>query len=152
MGGPGFQDFRIRVVVGHISNQFDAVEQDNDRFFRRTIYRTWARSGRNGLLDALDCPDPSATAPARQVTNTPLAALAMLNNALILRMSDEFAAHLESRSPNNIEHQIEEAYRAALQRFPDAEELSTAKHVIQKHKLSVLTRALFNSSEFLFVD
>ena len=31
---------------------------------RRTLYRTWARGGRSGFLDAFDCPDPSTTAPA----------------------------------------------------------------------------------------
>src|SRR5204862_4441078 len=123
MGGPGFQVFKITIAVGHISNHFDAVEQDKEQFFRRTIYRTWARSGRNGLLDALDCPDPSATAPARQVTNTPLAALAMLNNALILRMSDEFAGRLKSDAASDVDRQIELAYRLALQRSPDREEL-----------------------------
>jgi hypothetical protein len=152
MGGPGFQDFKITIAVGHISNHFDAVDQDNEQFFRRTLYRTWARSGRNGLLDALDCPDPSATAPARQVTNSPLAALAMLNNALVLRISDAFADHLKAEAPHDVDRQIELAYRLALQRSPDADELTLAKRTIEKHGLNVLTRALFNSSEFLFVD
>jgi hypothetical protein len=152
MGGPGFQDFKRTIAVGHITNLFEPIEQAGDEFYRRTLYRTLARSGRNGLLDALDCPDPSATAPARQVTNTPLQALALLNNALILRMADEFAKRLDREARDNVEAQVDRAYRVALGRAPDAREAEMARQAVTAHGLSVLTRALFNSSEFLFVD
>ena len=36
-----------------------------------SIYRTIIRSGTSPLLDLLDCPDPSTTAPLRSVTTTP---------------------------------------------------------------------------------
>lgn len=151
-GGPGFKDFKVSIAVGHITNHFDPVEELTNDMFRRTLYRSWARGGRNGLLDALDCPDPSATAPARQVTNTPLQALAMLNNATILRMADEFAARLQAEAPDSSEARIKLAYRYVVNRLPDARELAAAQAVVDRHGLNVLARALFNSSEFVFVD
>jgi hypothetical protein len=70
-------------------------------FNRRTVYRTWVRSGRSQFLDVFDCPDPSAQAPKRAVTTTPLQALSMLNNSFVLRMADQFAAHIEGSTEAN---------------------------------------------------
>jgi hypothetical protein len=152
LGGPGFRDFKVETLPGKEMQAFHPVEVADADSLRRTLYRTWFRSGRNGLLDALDCPDPSATVPARQVTNTPLQALAMLNNALILQMSDEFAARLQRESPENVGRQIDQAYRLAFSRSPDTGEVASAREVVAKYGLNTLARALFNSSEFLFVD
>jgi hypothetical protein len=40
----------------------------------------------------------------------------------------------------------------AYGRRPDAGELGRARKSVQEHGLTVLARAIFNSSEFLFVD
>ena len=151
LGGPGFRDFKTATLGGQKSIVLKPLQELGDDTFRRTLYRTWARGGRSGLLDALDCPDPSTATPARQVTNTPLQALAMLNNVLILRMSEEFAGRLEHESAD-VGAQVDLAYRLALARSPDADEQALAREVIAKYGLKTLTRALFNSSEFLFVD
>ncbi len=91
MGGPGFQEFRLEQSVGTITNSYKLADPVGDQFNRRTLYRAWARGGRNKLLDTLDCPDPSTTAPRRAVTTTPQQALALMNNALMLRVSRRFA-------------------------------------------------------------
>ena len=69
-----------------------------------------------GLLDALDCPDPSTTTPRRAVTTTPLQALVMLNNALVLQLADRFAERLVREAPGSVDRQVRlgEAGRVAL--------------------------------------
>jgi hypothetical protein len=119
---------------------------------KRTLYRMWSRGGRNRLLDAFDCPDPSTTAPNRAVTTTPLQALAMLNNAFVLHMSRHLAQRIESEAGGDVERQIGRAYGLAYGRLPRDEESKRARQVVYKHSLVVLTRALFNSNEFLYVD
>ena len=57
-------------------------------FDRRSLYRMWARGGRSPFLDTFDCPDPSTATPRRASTTTPLQALALWNNAFVLRMAD----------------------------------------------------------------
>jgi hypothetical protein len=152
MGGPGFQEYRITRAPGTTTNTYTPVEAIGDEFNRRTLYRTWARGGRSGLLDALDCPDPSTTTPRRAVTTTPLQALAMLNNALVLRLADRFAERLERETGADVERQITRAYLLAYGRLPADDELALARRVVDKHGLDVLARAIFNSNEFLYVD
>ncbi|MGI9243819.1 MAG: DUF1553 domain-containing protein, partial [Verrucomicrobiales bacterium] len=86
MGGPGFRDFRMHKHKG--SWVYDPIDPEGDKFNRRSIYRTWARGNVHPLLAPLDCPDPSAAAPTRSVTTTPLGALALMNTSFVLRMSD----------------------------------------------------------------
>ena len=151
LGGPGFMEYSVKAAPGTTTNTYTPVDAVGEQFNRRTLYRAWARGGRSGLLDALDCPDPSVTAPARSVTNTPLQALAMLNNATILRSADAFARRLD-RQADGIDAKIVLAYRFAYGRAPSANEQSLARRAVETHGLSVLTRALFNSNEFLFVE
>ena len=89
MGGPGFRDFKEVFRSGTYT--YEPAEGFDASFNRRTIYRTWNRGGRSGLLDAFDCPDPSVITPRRAVTTTPLQALALLNDAFPLKMAARFA-------------------------------------------------------------
>jgi hypothetical protein len=152
LGGPGFQDFRLTRAPGTAAILYLPADMTGEEINRRTLYRTWARGGRNGLLDAFDCPDPSTTTPRRPVTTTPLQALAMLNNLFVLRMADHFANRLVHEAGPSVDGQITRAYRLAYGRVPQVEELALARKVVSQHGLAVLARALFNSNEFLYVD
>src|SRR5262249_18224848 len=124
MGGPGYQDFRTFTFN---SQFYETIDPVGPQFNRRSIYRTWVRSGTNPLLDVLDCPDPSATAPRRAVTTTPLQALALLNDSFMLRMAERFAARLERECGAGLDGQVRRAYLLAYAREPAAEELDLAK-------------------------
>jgi hypothetical protein len=151
-GGPGFREFAVTQAPGTLSHLYTPVEAVGPEFDRRTIYRTWARAGRSGFLDAFDCPDPSTTAPRRSVTTTPLQALALLNNTLTLRLADRFADRLRREAGDDPARRVERAYRLAFGRAPDDAEREQAGRVIASYGPAVLARALFNSNEFLYVD
>jgi hypothetical protein len=149
-GGPGFQDFKVTVRgATYLYEPADAVGPE---FRRRSIYRTWARSGRNALLDAFDCPDPSAAAHRRAVTTTPLQALTLLNNAFVLRMADAFAERLRREAGAGVNDQIRRAYPLAYGRAPSTAELDAVRPVVEAQGLFVLCRAIFSSNEFVYVD
>jgi hypothetical protein len=152
LGGPSFQDFVVSKAPGTTANLYVPVDAPDAGSNRRTLYRAWARGGRSRLLDTLDCPDPAATAPSRAVTTTPLQALALLNNALVLREAEQFAERLRREAGPDVDAQVRRAYLLAYGRPPDAGELARARAAVREHGLAVLARAIFNSSEFLFVD
>ncbi len=151
-GGPGFREFAVSQAVGTTTNRYTAVAASGPEFDRRTIYRAWARGGRNGFLDAFDCPDPSTVAPRRAVTTTPLQALTLLNNALTLRLAERFAERLRREAGDDPERQVVRAYQLAFGRFPDEVEREQAKRVVERFGPAVLARAIFNSNEFLYID
>ena len=52
MGGPGYEDFTTFTRNTQFYEPLDAV---GSSFHRRSLYRTWVRSGRNRFLDVFDC-------------------------------------------------------------------------------------------------
>ena len=93
-GGPGFRD-----VAGNHNDgttYYTPFDKDDDASLnRRSIYRFSPRGQRGAILETFDCPDPATTAPSRSVTTSPLQALALLNNAFVLRMANGFARRAE---------------------------------------------------------
>jgi hypothetical protein len=152
LGGPSFRDFDVTQAPGTPAHLYVPIAADGPGTNRRTLYRAWARGGRNGFLDAFDCPDPSTTAPRRAVTTTPLQALAMLNNEMVLRLADRFADRLRREAGANPDRQLERAYRLALGRSPDEDERARARAVAEQFGPEALARALFNCNEFLYVE
>jgi Protein of unknown function (DUF1549)/Protein of unknown function (DUF1553)/Planctomycete cytochrome C/Concanavalin A-like lectin/glucanases superfamily len=150
IGGQGFRDFKEVFRSGTYS--YESAEGFDSSFNRRTIYRTWNRGGRSGLLDAFDCPDPSVMTPKRAVTTTPLQALALLNDAFTLRMAARIAERGERQARGDLDRQIERLYQWSIARDPDPAERLAARKVATEHGLAALARVLFNSNEFLYVD
>lgn len=149
MGGPGYQDFR---TFNFNSQFYEMIDPEGSAFNRRTVYRTWVRSGRNEFLDVFDCPDPSTTAPKRAVTTTPLQALSLLNNSFLLRMSDRFAERLAHEAGTELPRQIARAYEVAFGRAASDDEIARAAQFASDHGLPALCRVLFNANEFLYVE
>jgi cytochrome c553 len=150
MGGPGFHDFKV--INQNNSAYYEPSDPAGPEFDRRSLYRTWARGGRNPLLDTFDCPDPSATAPLRGVTTTPLQALTLLNSGFALRMSDDLAARLVREAGDDVCSQIRRAYQLAFCRDPSDEERRRVEAFVAQHGLAAFCRALFNTNEFLYVE
>jgi hypothetical protein len=148
MGGAGFNDFRTFTFN---SQFYEPIDPLGFAFNRRTVYRTWVRSGRNEFLDVFDCPDPSTTAPKRAVTTTPLQALALLNNSFTLRMAERLAARV-AREADGVERQVARLYDLAYNRRPQTEEIEEARAFVDRHGLPAFCRVIFNSNEFLYVD
>src|SRR5271168_1633169 len=94
LGGPSYFDQSVTKAPGTDSILYVDADPAKPGLDRRTLYRAWVRGGRSGLLTAFDCPDPSTTAPRRAITTTPLQALTLLNNALVLHLADTFASRL----------------------------------------------------------
>ncbi len=149
MGGPGFHDFRTFTFNSQFYEPIDPVGFE---FNRRTVYRTWVRSGRNEFLDVFDCPDPSTASPKRAVTTTPLQALALLNNSFTFRMAQRMAARIEREAAGDLDSRIAYLYRLAYNRAPVPAELAAVKRHAGQHGLAALCRVVFNSNEFLYVD
>ena len=148
-GGPPYQDFR---TFNFNSQFFEMLDPETPDAHRRTIYRTWIRSGRSSLLDALDCPDPSTTAPRRAVTTTPVQSLALLNNSFVLRMAEATAKRLEAEVPSGTAGRIDRLFLLAYGRHLHEAEKTPLVEFADKHGLSALCRVVFNSNEFVYVE
>jgi hypothetical protein len=149
VGGPPYADYE---TFTHNSQFYEMIDPVGPEFNRRTIYRTWLRSGRSAMLDAFDCPDPSTTAPRRAVTTTPVQSLALLNNSFVLRMADALAARASAKADESAAAQVKEVYRQAYAREPSAQEQDSLARFVEQHGLPALCRVVFNSNEFLYAE
>lgn len=149
-GGPGYQD--VTVTPNNGTTYYEPIDKIETAFQRRTIYRFVPRGGRSAILDSFDCPDPSVTAPRRQVTTTPLQALSLLNNEFVLEAAEKLAERSAKEAGPDPEQQIERMWMLTLGRRPDDRERELSVQLVKQHGGVALGRALFNSNEFVVVE
>jgi len=127
------------------------VDKIGPAFNRRTVYRMNVNSGKEPLLDAFDCPDPSVKTPRRGVTSTPLQALALMNNSFVQRHAGSLAERALKESANDLPRAVHTVYRLALGRPPAEQEAERALAAARARSLTNLCWALLNSTEFVYV-
>jgi len=150
MYGPAFQDFVIERPEHSPHYQYDLQPPDDPRIHRRAIYRFLVRSKLQPFMTALDCADPSMRVDKRSETASPLQALALYNNGLMLTMAKHLAERVEPAGDRRA--QVAQAFELALGREPSAEELSTLEAHAAEFGLPSACRVIFNLNEFLFID
>lgn len=151
MGGPSFQDFVVTHPEHSPHFEYHLADLEDPQLHRRSVYRFIVRSQQQPWMATLDCADPSVLVDKRNQTNTPLQALAQLNNQLVLVMSKHFAERILQIS-SEPELQVEMLYRIGLQRDPTVVERQEMASYVRKHGLPNACRLLVNLNEFVFVD
>lgn len=154
IGGRGYRDLRHFKFKG--SNFYESLVESAEAdagagVWRRTIYRFAPRGGRNPFLDTFDCPDPSASAPRRASTTTPLQALALLNNDLTFEMADALANRAVQEGASTPEAQLRAILRLTLTRDTTPADIEDGIPFIREHGLAAWCRVLLNSNDFLYV-
>lgn len=151
MGGPSFKDFVVDKPEHSPHYEYHLADPDDPQSHRRSIYRFIVRSQPQPFLTTLDCADPSMQVARRNESLSPLQALAMLNNALVLTMSKHFAARIEAGGGGPAE-KVHRAFREALGRPPTTSERSALANYANEFGTTNLCRLVFNLNEFSFVD
>ena len=149
MGGPGFDFFKPNTNYVRI---YEAREEFGPSEFRRMIYAQKPRLQGDGVFAAFDCPDAGQTAPRRATSTTPLQALNLLNSQFILQQSQFFADRLRHDAGDDISAQVTLAFQLAFAREVTDSERAAAINLIRAHGLAAFCRALFNASEFCYVQ
>ena len=149
MEGPGYKSYTLKVNNSHF---YTWADHQGATYNRRSVYRTHVQSANDPLMDSLDCPRPSDLMPNRSITTTPLQALTLMNNSVVLRQTTKMAQHLEKQWPKDMSQAIRTAFQRTLQRNPSVEELEEHRSLASEHGLSQVCWVLLNSSEFLYMQ
>ncbi len=152
MGGPSvkqsvFTDPSVALTPKADYANFDV---DSPESRRRSIYRYIFRTLPDPFMDSMDCADASQLTAKRNVSVTPLQALAMLNNRFVVR----YAEHLASRiaPAGDASAQLAKAYELTMNRRPTADETAELSEYASKYGMANACRVILNCNEFLFVD
>jgi hypothetical protein len=152
VGGPPFHDVKTYGAESG-TTFYQPIDEPKAGTLRRTLYRFSPRGERSAVLETFDCPDPSAQTPRRQVTTTPLQALALWNDRFVLDSADRLAERVtaDCRKAGSADL-VGRAYRLVLGRDPHADERKPSEVMVEKHGLPALARVLFNSTEFVVIE
>lgn len=147
-GGPGFYLMDVEeenVMHYHPKEKFTPAE------FRRMVYQTRIRQTTDSVFGSFDCPDGSQVTPRRSRSNTPLQALNLFNSRFVLQQADILAQRLTNEEDGASDKEIRRAFELFYSRLPDEFELSESRALIRQEGLPAFCRALYNTSEFLFI-
>jgi hypothetical protein len=151
MYGPSFKDFVIEKPEHSPHYEYHLFDPNDARGHRRSVYRFIVRSQPQPFMTTLDCADPSMQVDRRNESLSPLQALALLNNDLMLAMSEHFAARLAAEA-QSLNGQIDRGFRLAVGREPTPEQRDLLVGYAREHGLRNACRVLFNLNEFMFVE
>jgi len=110
------------------------VSKDKDDWYRRSLYIFTRRSVPYPLIEAFNAPNTQLVHSAREVTTTPLQALALLNNEQVLELSQALAGRIIREAPQNDAARIDRLYQILLARSPDEFEKSALLAFLEEHE------------------
>jgi cytochrome c553 len=153
MGGPAVMPWihPDAIATGSTKKWAENVV-DGPATWRRSVYVMVRRSVMFPMFEAFDAPAAQQACTRRNVTTTPLQALALMNSAFVRDQARHFAARLEAEAPGNREKQVEIAFWHALSRPPDAQERADARAFLEQSPLADFCQLMFALDEFAYLD
>ena len=89
------------------------------------------------MFDSFDMPDPHESCPRRNVTTSPLQALALLNSGLAWEWAQGLARRVVDAAGADAARQVEAAFRLAYGRGPDKAEQRMARDFLRTQRALV---------------
>ncbi|MAD24014.1 MAG: hypothetical protein CMO44_07565 [Verrucomicrobiales bacterium] len=113
------------------------ADNNNDQY-RRGVYIHWQRQFLHPMLRAFDAPTREECTAMRTVSNTPIAALTLMNDPSYVEAAKGFAVRILYEGGGTKRERLIWAWKTALSRSPEKEELSVmlefAKNAIKHYK------------------
>eukprot|EP00913_Durusdinium_trenchii_P008903 g8369.t1 len=92
----------------------------DDRQWRRGVYMHWQRQFLHPMLKAFDAPSREECTAERPRSNTPIAAMTLLNDPTFVEAARVFAARILRNAGPSTDARLDYAFRLAVSRTPDA--------------------------------
>lgn len=126
MGGASVKPYQPEGYYRHLNFPPRTYKHDTDaRQWRRGVYVHWQRQYLHPMLKALDAPSREECTAQRPQSNTPLAALVLLNDPTFIEAARVFAARILREGGASPDERLSFAFRHTLSRPPDDFERKT---------------------------
>jgi hypothetical protein len=102
--------------------------------FRRSVYVHWQRQYLHPWLLAFDAPTREECTAQRPVSNTPSAALVLLNDPSFIEAARALAQRTLTAAASNDEQRIQWVWRTVTGRLPSEQEQELVKQLLAKHR------------------
>ena len=122
-GGRSAKPYQPAGLLRHLNFPKRTYRQDDDKNqYRRGVYTHWQRQFLHPAMKSFDAPAREECTAERPRSNTPLAALVLLNDPSYVEAARVFAQKLLLQSETSDADKIEAAFHDALNRAPTAAE------------------------------
>ena len=119
-----YQPTGIWKAVGYTdSNTANFKRSTGQVLYRRSIYTFWKRTAPPPTMVTLDAPSHETCAVRRSRTNTPLVALALMNDEQFVEAARRLAERMMTEAGPTDEQRAQFAFRLATARAPNAAEI-----------------------------
>ena len=119
--------------VGFGGSNTSVFKQDTgDKLYRRSMYTFWKRTVPPPTMSIFDAPDRETCQVRRARTNTPLQALALMNDVQFVEAARKFAERVMLEGGTDVDQRVTFAYRSLLARNPGPGELQTVRELFQE--------------------
>ncbi|MCA9053880.1 MAG: DUF1553 domain-containing protein [Planctomycetaceae bacterium] len=134
IGGPGVKPYQpggLWEAVGYTDSNTAKFSQDaGEKLYRRSVYTFWKRTSHPPSMAMFDAPSREACAVRRARTNTPLQALALMNDKQYVEAARHFAQRILDSGGESDEARLVWAFRTVTARRPDPHELEVLQSLL----------------------
>jgi hypothetical protein len=137
-------------VTGSLDEKPAPLSEDLDAAdnHRRTVYGKVSRGRLNTVLALYDFPDPTMTAPQRDLTTSPLQQLFVMNSPFMQQRAEDLVKTVETDADTTAK--VRDMYRRVFDRDPSPKELDFALSYLDKGTLPQYAQALLATNEVIF--
>ncbi|MBI4600508.1 MAG: DUF1553 domain-containing protein [Planctomycetes bacterium] len=134
LGGPSVRPYQPEGYYQHLNFPKRTYEADGgEGQHRRGVYIHWQRAYLHPMLKAFDAPSREECTAERPSSNTPLAALVLLNDPTFVEAARAFAARILREGGASPDDRIRWAWREVLSREPEAREAAVLRRLLEDH-------------------
>jgi len=144
-----YRDSLLR-AAGKLSDKMYGVSEDvdSDKSVRRTVYSRVSRGRLSKLFLLYDFPDPSQTAPGRDLTISSLQQLFIMNSSFMREEGKALAESVAQEADNPAK--VRSLYRKILSRDPSSKEMDLALSYLNEGTLEQYSHILLSTNEVIF--
>jgi mono/diheme cytochrome c family protein len=135
IGGRSVRPYQPAGYYAHLNFPKRTYQHDKgENLWRRTVYTHWQRQFLHPSLRAFDAPSREECTVERARSNTPLAALVMLNDPIYVEASRAFAERTLNEAPKEMGPRISFVFQRALLREPSVDETKIVSQLLVKYE------------------
>jgi len=137
IGGPSTRPY-MPVGVWSETNRYGNLKNykadSGDGLYRRSMYTIWKRTAAPPSMLLFDAPNREICTPKRSRTNTPLQALALMNEVTYVEAARALAERIMKEGGDSVESRLVTGFRLVTARTPDADTLKVLKSGFERRK------------------
>jgi hypothetical protein len=138
MGGKSVKPYQpdgLWKAVGYSgSNTVQFTQDHGDKLYRRSMYTFWKRTAPPPTMSIFDAPSREACTVRRERTNTPMQALALMNDTQFVEAARVFARRIMTEGGEPDRDRIVWAFRTATSRMPDEREQKVIAGLLTRYR------------------